>query len=290
MTGGWWPATTGPQSDLPVLLFVGKRQSGPSRRMESLVASVKVNRRARLRVVEVDGDHRIDVVRRFGIREFPSLVLIEQRGVCRAARGPRHRERDRPAPPDAPPGLNGRRGGGRTALGVAKRELVGRSPGASCATGDGGGWRSLSDHGLPIRHPPGCSRGSVSRAGARVRSRGGSNPSLARRGCDRRLRVRGVRRRVSLLARSRRRHDHDPRPVARADAPRCTGRGRPPAPRRRQARAGAAPLPLRDARTGGVLAPWFYAPESGPRRLLWFAATTGVAGALAIRAFMTGAS
>jgi len=34
--------------------------------------------------------------------------------------------------------------------------------------------------------------------------------------------------------------------------------------------------------------PWFYAPESGPRRLLWFAATTGVAGALAIRAFMTG--
>ena len=39
-----------------------------------------------------------------------------------------------------------------------------------------------------------------------------------------------------------------------------------------------------------ALAPWFYAPESGPRRLLWFAATTGVAGALAIRAFMTGTS
>jgi hypothetical protein len=39
-----------------------------------------------------------------------------------------------------------------------------------------------------------------------------------------------------------------------------------------------------------VLAPWFYAPEAGPRRLLWFAATTGVAGALAIRAFMTGTS
>ena len=39
-----------------------------------------------------------------------------------------------------------------------------------------------------------------------------------------------------------------------------------------------------------ALAPWFYAPEAGPRRLLWFAATTGVAGALAIRAFMTGAS
>lgn len=39
-----------------------------------------------------------------------------------------------------------------------------------------------------------------------------------------------------------------------------------------------------------ALAPWFYAPESGPRRLLWFAGTTGVAGALAIRAFMTGST
>ena len=39
-----------------------------------------------------------------------------------------------------------------------------------------------------------------------------------------------------------------------------------------------------------ALAPWFYAPDSGPRRLLWFAGTTAVAGALAIRAFMTGTS
>jgi hypothetical protein len=39
-----------------------------------------------------------------------------------------------------------------------------------------------------------------------------------------------------------------------------------------------------------ALAPWFYAPDSGPRRLLWFAGTTAVAGALAIRAYMTGAA
>jgi hypothetical protein len=39
---------------------------------------------------------------------------------------------------------------------------------------------------------------------------------------------------------------------------------------------------------GVVLAPWFYAPAAGPRRLLWFAGTTLVAGALAVRAFMTG--
>jgi hypothetical protein len=39
---------------------------------------------------------------------------------------------------------------------------------------------------------------------------------------------------------------------------------------------------------GVVLTPWFYAPRTGPRRLLWFAVTTAVAGALAIRALMTG--
>lgn len=49
--------------------------------MESLVAWVKVNQRSRLRVIEVDGDRRTDIVRRFGIREFPSLVLIARRRV-----------------------------------------------------------------------------------------------------------------------------------------------------------------------------------------------------------------
>ena len=39
---------------------------------------------------------------------------------------------------------------------------------------------------------------------------------------------------------------------------------------------------------GLALTPWFYAPPAGPRRLLWFAVTTLVAGALAVRAFMSG--
>jgi hypothetical protein len=39
---------------------------------------------------------------------------------------------------------------------------------------------------------------------------------------------------------------------------------------------------------GLVLTPWFYAPGTGPRRLLWFAVTTLVAGALGVRAFMSG--
>jgi hypothetical protein len=41
---------------------------------------------------------------------------------------------------------------------------------------------------------------------------------------------------------------------------------------------------------GAVLVPWLYAPESGPRRLLWFAGTSLLAAALAVRAFMTGLS
>ncbi|HEY8104251.1 MAG TPA: hypothetical protein VIE18_07025 [Gaiellaceae bacterium] len=37
-----------------------------------------------------------------------------------------------------------------------------------------------------------------------------------------------------------------------------------------------------------ILAPWMYAPAQGPKRLLWFAGTSVVAAALAVRAFMTG--
>jgi hypothetical protein len=39
---------------------------------------------------------------------------------------------------------------------------------------------------------------------------------------------------------------------------------------------------------GVALSPWFYAPAEGARRLLWFAGTTLVAAALAVRATMTG--
>jgi hypothetical protein len=38
---------------------------------------------------------------------------------------------------------------------------------------------------------------------------------------------------------------------------------------------------------GAALAPWFYAPAEGPKRLLWFSALTALAGALAVRAYMT---
>ena len=38
---------------------------------------------------------------------------------------------------------------------------------------------------------------------------------------------------------------------------------------------------------GAVLAPWLYAPAEPRRRLAWFATATLVAGALAVRAYMT---
>jgi len=37
-----------------------------------------------------------------------------------------------------------------------------------------------------------------------------------------------------------------------------------------------------------VLAPWLYAPADPRRRLLWFAGATLLAGALGVRAYMTG--
>ena len=39
---------------------------------------------------------------------------------------------------------------------------------------------------------------------------------------------------------------------------------------------------------GAILVPWLYAPAEGPRRLAWFAGTSALAAALAVRAFMTG--
>lgn len=39
---------------------------------------------------------------------------------------------------------------------------------------------------------------------------------------------------------------------------------------------------------GALLAPWLYAPAEGRKRLAWFAGTSAIATALAVRAFMTG--
>ncbi|HEU0246977.1 MAG TPA: thioredoxin family protein [Gaiellaceae bacterium] len=63
------------------LVFVGRRQSGVSRRMESLVAWVKVTQKKRLRVVEVDADRHPGLVEQLAVTEVPTLLLVEDRRV-----------------------------------------------------------------------------------------------------------------------------------------------------------------------------------------------------------------
>jgi thioredoxin-like negative regulator of GroEL len=65
----------------PVLAFFRSEQSGPARRMESLIAHFAHKERHRLRVTIVDADTRPDLVQRFGVTTVPTLVLISDRRV-----------------------------------------------------------------------------------------------------------------------------------------------------------------------------------------------------------------
>jgi thioredoxin 2 len=67
-----------------MLIFFTRATSGPARRMESLLAHVARKERDRLRVRRVDADEHPELLRRFGVEEVPSLVLVvEQRVVDR---------------------------------------------------------------------------------------------------------------------------------------------------------------------------------------------------------------
>lgn len=68
--------TTG-ATRLPTLVFVRKRQCGASRKMESLVAWVKVTQKRRLRVVDLDPDRHPEMARKLRVDAVPSLVLME---------------------------------------------------------------------------------------------------------------------------------------------------------------------------------------------------------------------
>lgn len=63
------------------LVFVRRYQCGASRRMESLVAWVKVTRKKQLTVLEVDADRNPAFVRRLGVTTVPSLVLVRDRQI-----------------------------------------------------------------------------------------------------------------------------------------------------------------------------------------------------------------
>ena len=66
---------------LPTLIFLSQQTSGPSRRMESLVAWVRVTQKKRLRVVDVDADVNPAVVEKLGVTRIPALVLVEDGAV-----------------------------------------------------------------------------------------------------------------------------------------------------------------------------------------------------------------
>ena len=63
----------------PLLVFFSSAQSGPSRRMESLVAHIARKERHRLRVVQVDVDQRADLVEKLAVESAPALVLVVNR-------------------------------------------------------------------------------------------------------------------------------------------------------------------------------------------------------------------
>jgi thioredoxin-like negative regulator of GroEL len=60
----------------PLLVFFSSARSGPSRRMESLVAHIARKERERLRVMQVDVDQRADLVEKLGVDDVPTLVLV----------------------------------------------------------------------------------------------------------------------------------------------------------------------------------------------------------------------
>jgi thioredoxin 2 len=73
-----------PDDARPLLVFFSSTSSGPSRRMESLVAHIARKERDRLRVIQVDVDQRADLVERLAVERVPTLVLvIDRRSVAR---------------------------------------------------------------------------------------------------------------------------------------------------------------------------------------------------------------
>ena len=68
----------------PLLVFFSSTQSGPSRRMESLVAHIARKERDRLRVIQVDVDGAPAVAKKLRVDDVPTLVLVvERKAVAR---------------------------------------------------------------------------------------------------------------------------------------------------------------------------------------------------------------
>jgi thioredoxin 1 len=68
-------------NDRPLLLFFTSRQSGPARRMESLLAHIARKERDRLRVSKIDVDERPEIAERFQVQQVPALTLVVEKRV-----------------------------------------------------------------------------------------------------------------------------------------------------------------------------------------------------------------
>ena len=75
-TSGRRAAGTKARRKKPILLFFTRSTSGPARRMESLIAWIKVTQRNHIDVVEVDIDRYQDLARRLEVADVPALVLV----------------------------------------------------------------------------------------------------------------------------------------------------------------------------------------------------------------------
>ncbi len=63
----------------PVLVFFTTTQSGPARRMESLLAHLARKERSRLRVSRIDAETRPEIAEKLSVTEIPTLVLVKDR-------------------------------------------------------------------------------------------------------------------------------------------------------------------------------------------------------------------
>jgi thioredoxin-like negative regulator of GroEL len=71
----------------PLLVFFSSLRSGPSRRMESLVAHIARRERHRLRVLQVDIDQRADLVEKLAVLAAPALLLVVDAKVVARVEG-----------------------------------------------------------------------------------------------------------------------------------------------------------------------------------------------------------
>jgi thioredoxin len=76
-----------PNDTRTLLLFFSSARSGPSRRMESLLAHIARKERHRLRVVQVDVDERRDVAAKLGVAAAPTLVLVREKQLVARIEG-----------------------------------------------------------------------------------------------------------------------------------------------------------------------------------------------------------